>query len=163
MIVFDLECRPAGHRFECWFGSSGDFAEQQSRGLVTCPHCGSANVAKAIMAPAIGRKGNQSPALPGSDTAPANIGEGAPPGPPPSPEQIKAALTALAGVQAEALKNSRWVGSGFAEQSRAMHYGEREAESIHGQASLEEARELIDEGIAVMPLPLPVIPPEQAN
>lgn len=160
MIVFDLECRPAGHRFEGWFASSGDFADQQVRGLVTCPHCGSASVAKAVMAPAIGRKGNQAPSLPTSD---GSKGEGALAAPAPSPQQVEAALTALAGLQAEALKHSRWVGSGFAEQSRAMHYGEREAESIHGKASIEEARDLIDEGIAVMPLPLPVVPPEQAN
>ena len=59
MIVFDLECRPVGHRFEGWFGSSDDYVRQQERGLVTCPTCGSAEVGKAVMAPNVGRKGNQ--------------------------------------------------------------------------------------------------------
>ena len=72
-------------------------------------------------------------------------------------------MQALATMQAEAIKNSRWVGESFAEQSRAMHYGEKETESIHGQATLEEARELIEEGIEVAPLPFPVAPPEQSN
>ena len=69
----------------------------------------------------------------------------------------------IAKLQAEALKKSRWVGADFAEEARAIHYGEREAETIHGQATLEEAKELLEEGIAVMPLPLPVVPPDQAN
>ena len=72
-------------------------------------------------------------------------------------------MQALAKMQAEALKQSRWVGADFAEQSRAIYYGERDPEQIHGKASLEEARELVEEGITVMPLPFPVVPPEQAN
>ncbi len=59
MIVFDLECRTGQHRFEGWFGSSEDFARQQERGLVSCPQCGSGDVAKAPMAPNLPRKGNQ--------------------------------------------------------------------------------------------------------
>src|SRR3981081_3420918 len=59
MITFDLECRSAGHRFEGWFGSSDDYAQQQQRGLVACPQCGSIDVIKAPMAPNIARKGNQ--------------------------------------------------------------------------------------------------------
>ena len=72
-------------------------------------------------------------------------------------------MQAMAAMQAEALKSSRWVGGDFAEQSRAMHYGEREAESIHGQTTLEEARELLEEGIEVAPLLVPVVPPEHSN
>jgi hypothetical protein len=72
-------------------------------------------------------------------------------------------METLARMQAEALKQSRWVGEDFAEQSRAIHYGEREAEPIHGKATLEEAKELLEEGVAVMPLPFPVVPPDQAN
>ena len=59
MIVFDLTCRAGGHRFEGWFASSDDFAAQQQRGLVCCPECGAYDVIKAVMAPSIGRKGNQ--------------------------------------------------------------------------------------------------------
>ncbi len=69
----------------------------------------------------------------------------------------------LATIQAEALKQSRWVGESFAEDARAMHYGEREVEAIHGQATMEEAQELLEEGIAVAPLPFPVAPPGKAN
>jgi hypothetical protein len=156
VIVFDLECRPGAHRFEGWFGSSDDFADQQARGLVACPHCGSSDVIKAVMAPAVGRKGNQ--AAKRSAAAPQDLAQ-----PAPLPPEAKQALEALATLQAEALKGSRWVGKGFAEQSRAMHYGERDVETIHGQATVEEARELVDEGIAVTPLLFPVVPPDQAN
>lgn len=157
MIVFDLECRSGGHRFEGWFASSDDFASQQQRGLVSCPHCGSGDVIKAPMAPAVGRKGNQRDgAKPAPAPAPMAKGASLP------PEAVQM-MQALATMQAEALKNSRWVGDGFAEESRAMHYGEREAEVIHGQATAREAQELIEEGIAVAPLPFPVAPPGKAN
>lgn len=159
MIVFDLECRGNGHRFEGWFGSSQDFADQQARGLVTCPHCGASDVVKAVMAPAVARKGNQVAERGAAPAKPAAAAVAAAALPP----EAKQALEALAAFQTEALKGSRWVGAGFAEQSRAMHYGEREAETIHGQATLEEAKELLEEGVAVMPLPFPVVPPEQAN
>lgn len=156
MIVFDLECRAAGHRFEGWFASSGDFAGQQARGLVACPHCGSGDVIKAPMAPAIGRKGNQIvEARPASKPQPMQTGT--------MPPEAARMMQALARMQAEALKDSRWVGGSFADESRAMHYGERENETIHGQATLAEAKELLEEGIAVAPLPFPVAPPGEAN
>ena len=69
----------------------------------------------------------------------------------------------LAKLQAKALEQSRWVGDGFAEESRSMHYGEREAEPIHGQTTMKEAIELLEEGIEVAPLPFPVAPPGDAN
>lgn len=141
MIVYDLECGSGGHRFEGWFASSDDFADQQARGLVACPHCGGTDVAKAAMAPAVGRKGNQQVV----------------------PPAVRKMFEAVASAQTEALKTSRWVGSDFAEQSRAIHYGEQAAETIHGQASAEEARALLDEGIGVMPVLVPVVPPEQVN
>lgn len=158
MIVFDLECRSGGHRFEGWFGSSDDYAHQQERGLVSCPECGSADIGKAVMAPAVGRKGSQQggesrlPAAPGAMTN----------GPSLPPEAVKM-MQKLASMQAEALKQSRWVGESFTEDARAMHYGEREQESIHGQATLAQAKELAEEGIPVAPLPFPVTPPDKAN
>ena len=148
MIVFDLLCGH-GHGFEGWFASSADFAGQLESGLLVCPHCGSAEVAKAPMAPAVPRKGNQLVAA----TEPKPVAGGA------LSAEAKVALGKLAAIQADALKTSRWVGNGFAEQSREMHYGEREAETIHGQATIEQAKDLIEEGIAVMPLPFPVAPP----
>jgi hypothetical protein len=154
MIVFDLECQALGHRFEGWFASSEDFASQQARGLLTCPHCGAGEVAKAVMAPSIGRKGNQ---LPVSQAAPRPVAGGA------LPPEARELMARLAAMQAEALKQSTWVGEDFAETSRAIHYGERESEAIHGQATAKEAKDLLEEGIAVMPLLVPVTPPEELN
>ena len=156
MIVFDLECSAAGHRFEGWFASSGDFAAQQGRGLVICPACGSAEVVKAPMAAKLARKGNQ---LSSIKRAAQPMAGGAGAG---SPEAAKV-MQLLRTMQAEALKHSRWVGDQFAEQSRAIHYGERDAEVIHGEATIEEARALYEEGIAVAPLPFPVAGPGETN
>lgn len=167
MIVFDLECREGRHRFEGWFGSSHDFLRQQERGLVACPQCGSVDIIKAPMAPAVGRKGNQLAASPPPESSapqPAQPPQSAQPmraGALP-PEAVKV-MQAMAALQAEALKDSRWVGSDFAEESRAMHYGEQDAAPIHGHATLDEAKALIDEGIEVAPLPFPFVPPGKAN
>ena len=108
------------------------------------------------MAPAVPRKGNagggkrdEGKAMP--------IAGGSP------PPEVTQALQKLAEMQAEALKSSRWVGTGFAEESRAIHYGERESETIHGQATPKEAEELLEEGIKVAPLPFPIAPPDEIN
>jgi hypothetical protein len=154
MIVFDLECQTLGHRFEGWFASSEDFASQQARGLLSCPQCGSGDVGKAVMAPSIGRKGNQLPAVQ-AKSKPVAGGT--------LPAEAREMLAKLASMQAEALKQSTWVGEKFADTSRAMHYGERDVEAIHGQATAKEAKDLIDEGIAVMPLLVPVTPPDELN
>ncbi|WP_338245037.1 DUF1178 family protein [Aurantiacibacter hainanensis] len=158
MIVFDLSC-DQGHRFEGWFRSSDDFASQKERGLVACPQCGSQAVSKAPMAPAVGKKGNQQSLQRGKARGGKNKGVSNFPLTP----EVAAALDQLAKAQAKALENSTWVGKNFVEQSRAMHYGEREHEAIHGEASVEEAKELLDEGVPVAPLPLPVAPPEDVN
>lgn len=161
MIVFDLQCGPNGHRFEGWFGSSQDYESQQARGLVSCPTCGSPEVVKAVMAPNVGRKGNQMP-VPTRTT-----GEPASPAQPmanaPLPPEAVAMLKAVAAMQAEAIKSSTWVGEKFADDARAMHYGEKDPAAIHGRATLDEARELMEEGIPVAPLLVPVVPPEEAN
>jgi hypothetical protein len=155
MIVFDL-CCDGGHRFEGWFGSSEDFASQCSRGQVSCPTCGSPEIGKAPMAPAVPRKGNRDmPAQREQDSRGMAGGS-------PSPEAAQA-LQKLAEMQVEALKGSKWVGEKFAAESRAIHYGEREAETIHGKATPQEAKELFDEGIKVTPLPFPVAPPDELN
>ena len=138
MIVFDLKCLDGCAVFEGWFGSSSDFAEQTGRGLVQCPYCGSTHVAKAPMAPRVSR----------SDGTPAEARE---------------AIAALASLQARLLRNSEWVGADLPETARAMHLGEMEPRPVHGQASADEARSLIDEGVSIVPLPLPVVPPGQVN
>ena len=153
MIVYDLACS-AGHRFEGWFASSTDFDDQRQRGLVTCPTCGGDQVDKAPMAPAVPRKGNQ--VAPSGQTQQTMVSA-------PFPPEAAQILAKLAEVQAQVLKSSRWVGKDFAEKSREMHYGERDIETIHGQATLDEAQELLEEGIAVMPLLVPVADPEELN
>ncbi len=154
MIVFDLCCRPAAHQFEGWFANTQVFDEQATRGLVTCPHCGSPDVVKAVMAPSVGRKGNQL-AVKSASKVPVSGGKL-----PPAAQEL---MTRMAAMQAQALQQSTWVGDQFAAHSRAMHYGERDAATIHGQATLREASALIEEGIAVLPLPFPVTPPDEVN
>ncbi len=175
MIVFDLECRTGGHRFEGWFSSSDDYARQQERGLVSCPTCGSADVGKAVMAPAVARKSNQMPSVPParqpqapqSQAQPVPVSAPDTPAPvasaPALPPEAVAMFKALAVMQAEALKSSTWVGDNFAEDARAMHYGEKEAAPIHGQTTPEEAQELVEEGIEIAPLLFPVAPPGETN
>ena len=112
------------------------------------------------MAPNVSRKGNQLAAI-AKPSAPQSVAQPVAGGGLP-PETAKM-MQALAQMQAEALKQSRWVGDKFAEQSRAIHYGEREAEVIHGQATPDQASALIEEGIALVPLPFPVAPPDELN
>ncbi|WP_174273340.1 DUF1178 family protein [Sphingomonas bacterium] len=160
MIVFDLACAHA-HVFEAWFGSSDDYESQRTRGLVACPICGSAEVAKAVMAPNVGAKSNQLvPSRPAGPTRPMPMpmmagGDG------PAPAEIKQMLTAMAQMQAKALEKSEDVGHGFASEARAIHDGDAPDRVIHGQATIADARALVEDGIGVMPLPFPIVPPEQ--
>ena len=112
------------------------------------------------MAPAVGKKGNQQP-MPRQQTAPATKDKGLS-NAPLTPE-VAQALEKLAKAQAKALENSTWVGKDFVEQSRAMHYGERDHAAIHGEATVQEAKDLLEEGVQVAPLPLPVAPPDDVN
>lgn len=171
MIVYDLVCRQGEHRFEGWFRSSDDFAAQQAGGLLMCPHCGMDDVVKAVQAANVGRKGNQTvsrepvipAAVPAQVPGPASAPAAAPVAKAPLPPQAVELMHKLARIQAEALQSSRYVGGSFADDARAMHYGEREAEAIHGKATLAEAQELAEEGIGVMPLLFPVASPDEAN
>ena len=160
MIAFDL-CCGKGHRFEGWFASSGDYDQQHLGGLVMCPSCGDGAVRKALSIPNIGRKGNQKPktsplpvdAKPNAEVA--NV--------PIVPAEMTEMMQKLASAQTEMLKNSQWVGREFAEAARAIHYGESDSRTIHGEVSPAEAHALADEGVAVAPLPFPFIPPEAKN
>jgi hypothetical protein len=133
MIVFDLLCLDGGETFEAWFRSNADYDEQSKAGLVQCPSCESTRIAKAPMAPSVPRKPAGNP------------------------------LAKVAAAQAEMLKGSRWVGDEFADTARAIHDGEIAPEPVHGSATLEQARALVEDGVPVAPLPLPVIPPSQVN
>lgn len=117
------------------------------------------------MAPAVPRKGNQQTERRPSSSAgeEANGALEQPVASGPLPAEVRKALKALAEAQTKALEKSKWVGKNFAEKSRAMHYGEGDAEAIHGEASLEEAQKLVEEGIEIAPLPFPVTPPEDLN
>ena len=125
--------------------------------MVTCPQCGSAAVLKAPMAPAVPKKGNQRSERAPAGPVPRQMANA------PLPPQVQAALQQLAEAQARALKDSTWVGKDFAEKSRAMHYGETDHAPIHGEASLAEAKALLEEGVPVAPLPFPVAPSEELN
>jgi hypothetical protein len=148
MIVFDLKC-PSGHVFEAWFGSSADYESQKGRGLVACPLCGAQEVDKAPMAPAVPAKSSQ-----GSAGADLLAGDGA---------SVKAMLAAAAALQKKMIENSESVGDRFADEARAIHFGEAEARAIHGRATRAQAVSLIDEGIQVAPLPFPVAEPGTEN
>lgn len=162
MIVFDLHC-DQGHRFEGWFRSSSDFEDQAARGLVDCPHCGSVGVLKAPMAPSVGAKGNTKGENVASDSPATSEAEARPVSNAPMPADVRKAMKALAKAQEKALQSSTWVGKDFAEQSRKMHYGETDHTAIHGQASIEEAQALVEEGVPVASLPFPVAPPDELN
>lgn len=139
MIVFDLSC-PSAHVFEAWFKSSADYDDQKARGLLSCPLCGSGEIGKAPMAPAVRPKGSS------GDT--------------PDPKRI---LAALAAAQSKMLEQSTWVGKRFVDEARSMHQGEAEHRPIHGQATPAEAKALAEEGVPIAPLPLPIVPPDEAN
>jgi hypothetical protein len=145
VIVFDLKCG-GSHVFEAWFKSSGAYEEQRTQGLIACPLCGDVAITKAVMAPAVAPKGNQVPL-----EAPVTS------------QAFKAALAAIAQLQAKQLETSTWVGQAFAEKARAMHLGETAEAPIHGQATLAEAKALAEEGVPVAPLLVPVVPPEARN
>ncbi len=153
MIVFDLSCSQ-GHRFEGWFGSSDDFAEQKAGGLIECPTCGCDEVGKAPMAPSVPAKGNAR-AESSDETRQMTTGD--------MPSAVRKALEGLAKAQAKALETSTWVGDRFAEKAREMHYGETDEAPIHGRATRDQAEELSAEGIAVAPLLVPVAPPDELN
>jgi hypothetical protein len=131
MIVFDLVCE-AAHRFEAWFGSGRDFDDQKARGLLECPYCGSRQVAKAVMAPAVPAKSNQSGRQPTQLT-----------------DDPAAKLLAM---QRALEERSDYVGNRFAAEARAIHES-GEPRCVHGEASLEEVKSLHDDGVPLLPLP----------
>jgi hypothetical protein len=151
MIRYALICQQ-GHQFESWFQDSAAYDKQAKRGLVSCPHCGSAKVEKAIMAPrlsATAKKRGKTIETPEATSAPA------PASSPvamisPQEQEIRAKLKEL---RDHLVKNADDVGAKFPEEARKMHYGETEHRSIYGVATPEEAKELSEEGIEFHPLP----------
>ncbi|HXD45099.1 MAG TPA: DUF1178 family protein [Pseudolabrys sp.] len=159
MIKYTLVCDKK-HEFDSWFADSAAFERQAKRKLVACPVCESTKVEKAIMAPRVAaKKGRRVPIeMPApAPEAPATAPAAAPVAMiSPQEQEIRAKLKEL---RDHLVKNSDNVGEKFSEEARKMHYGEIEHRSIHGIASPDEAKELIEEGIECHPLP--VLPDER--
>lgn len=125
MIRYDLKC-DQGHVFDSWFSSSSGYDDQRANGQVSCPTCGSGNVEKTLMAPQCSSGGG------GDD---------------PTPQE------AIAKLRAYVEQTSEHVGTDFAKEARAIHLGDAPQRQIHGQASADEARGLLEDGVPVLPLP----------
>lgn len=181
MIIFDLICSE-NHVFEGWFGSSEDYHKQKQNNLLSCPHCGSNEVQKSVMAPNIGMKSNQRLShRPHIDTSPTEqivdieAASNSAEVPKAVTKQMsnaenvahaaldKVMVETLTKVQNALLKESTWVGHKFTDEVRAIHYGESDHRQIHGHVSKKQASDLIDEGIDIAPLPMPYIPPDMKN
>ncbi len=157
MKVLDLHCEH-DHAFEGWFASEGDFQDQLARGLLECPMCGSRGIRKVLSAPRLNLRST-------ADEPPARQAPAAVTGPvdaSASPAQSPARATAPQDLQAawlrmarQVMANTEDVGARFAEEARRIHHGEAEERPIRGQASVKDTVQLLEEGIAVMPLPLP--------
>jgi len=154
MIRYSLRCE-AGHAFESWFQSSSAYEQQEKRKLVNCPACGSDKVERAIMAPQIVSKKGRDSTAPAPAPAPAASTEVTAPGSTPlmmaQERELRAKLKEL---RDHIVKNADNVGERFPNEARKMHYGDIEHRPIYGEASPDEARALIDEGVEVSPLPV---------
>ena len=134
MIVYTLNC-VKDHVFESWFRDSAAYDEQTASGKLVCPHCLSRKVTKAPMAPAL--KGAVGERCTGASV----------------PEEVRKARQFMTGLRKYVEANADYVGPKFAEEARKIHYGESEDRQIYGEATLNEARELVEEGVEVAPLP----------
>ncbi|WP_050521588.1 DUF1178 family protein [Pseudorhodobacter wandonensis] len=144
MIRYSLKCA-AEHSFDSWFQSASAFDALAAAGHVTCPTCGSAEISKTLMAPAVS-PARKSPAsgVENQLSVPANPQE-----------------QALAALRAEVEANSDYVGKSFAVEARKMHEGTTPPRAIHGEARLDEAKKLVEDGVPVVPLPF--LPPRKLN
>jgi hypothetical protein len=164
MIRYALRCE-RDHAFESWFQDSSAYDQQVKRKLVSCPVCNSVKVEKAIMAPRIVSKKGRERAEPVAEAAPAPVPAApdtpAAAGPTPlmmaQERELRAKLKEL---RDHIVKNADNVGEKFPNEARKMHYGEIEHRPIYGEASPEEAKSLIEEGVEVSPLP---VLPEDRN
>lgn len=178
MIKFSLQC-DAGHGFEGWFRNSEDFDSQKQRGFLQCPTCGSEHISKALMAPAISGTRTQDkieqpagrtpigpapvdvPSVPAPATASASASASAPVPAPAQPmvlptetEKQAELVQKLRDLREKVVANSDYVGDKFAEEARKMHFNETEKRGIYGEATLEEVKDLNEDGIDCLPLPI---------
>jgi hypothetical protein len=150
MIRYALACHNA-HAFESWFPSGDAYEAQAARGLVECPVCGSTRVGKQLMAPAVAR----------TDRAPAAVPVPQPPQPVAALSEPERQLRALIrAVREHVTRNADYVGDRFADEARKIHYGDEEERSIYGEASADEVRALLEEGVEISPLP---VAPDERN
>ncbi len=155
MIRYTLRCE-CGHAFESWFQSSSAYESQAKRKLVTCPACESAKVDKAIMAPQIvSKKGRESAApVPLAPVTSTSNEVTAPTSTPLLMAQERELRAKLKELRDHIVKNADNVGERFPTEARKMHYGDIEHRPIYGEASPDEARALVEEGVEVTPLPV---------
>lgn len=161
MIRYKLVC-DRSHGFESWFKNSDAFDAQTLRGFVTCPVCGSDKVQKAIMAPTVSRTDRERSGIVTPDSRPVETeggaaGGGRVPLPPPQAalltereHQLREMVRAL---RQHVVDNAAYVGDEFADEARRIHTGEAEERAIYGEATGEEVRDLLEEGIEILPLP----------
>lgn len=152
MIQYSLKCSSCkeGTRFDSWFQNAEAFEKLRSAGMVTCPSCGSSDVTKAIMAPRV--RPSRSAAAPQPEAEPTPAASAPAPAPSLS-EPANPAEQALAELKKKVEENSDYVGDKFAQEARAMHTGDAPERAIYGEANLEEAKSLIEDGVPVAPLP----------
>ncbi len=137
MIVYDLRCRK-DHVFEAWFCDSAAYEAQAAAGWVACPVCGSKKIAKAPMAPRLAKGGTGGTARDAAETETAQAAE---------------AMGALRELRRKIEENCDYVGPGFAEEARKIHYGETDARNIYGETSDGEAEALHEEGVSFQRIP----------
>ena len=151
MIRYTLKC-PDDHQFDSWFQSSEAFEKLCASGMITCTTCGSSDISKSVMSPRIRPSRSASKAMKPAETRPLV-------GPSSSEEALKRKM--LAELQAKVEANSDYVGMEFAREARAIHTGEAPERPIYGEARIDEAKSLIEDGVPVAPLPF--VPKRKTN
>lgn len=153
MIKYTLACNE-GHEFESWFENAAAYEKLSKAGMMSCVECGSMEVQKSLMAPRVR-----------TDRAKAARPETLGPAPvetqPIAGAQDPKLAEAIEAIKTHVEKNSRYVGRSFSKVARDMHFGDQKQEAIHGEASAEEAKSLLDDGISVVPLPF--LPKQKLN
>ena len=174
MVIYDLVCE-FDHAFEGWFDNAEDLSAQQDSGLLTCPYCNSSAVTKKLTAPKVGKKSNSTNAntkppvrpkerisensrgvaIGGSSVGGPNQGD--------NPQAFNKLQKMLGKVHEYIDNNFTDVGNRFTEEAISIHNGEKEPENIRGTASKEQLKELADEGVQAVPLPIKPIDKDKLN
>ena len=145
MIKYALACE-GEHAFEGWFAASADYDDQRGRGLIECPVCGSREIRKQIMAPAV--SGTKTRAVNAPDAGGA---------------KRAMMMEAMARVRAHVEESFDYVGDTFAKEARAIHEGKSEERGIYGEATPAEVKGLVEDGVPVAPLPPPPAKKNEVN